>query len=389
MRSAASATWFRRRSTCAIHAATQQTKAAANTNAVNRVMQALAESSSVDEAARTALETVKTLSAGLTDRIGRLTPKGKRAEICRRRRFGERRVSPRHRYVKFREGEGLSGRAWKQRDLFFTPDIGQMTDCCRAPCRTTNGCEVGRLLPIIVDGKVDGNDGLLRLETLSPRPTDWKPCVTSGDLSRGAVERIHGRGTRTPACRRVATNHGAGGSNALSLASSSEELSAVSTQMTQNSNETSSQANVVSAAAEEVEQERANGRHGRGRDGHQHPRDRQELVASRQGRSTSGQVGRCHQLDHQQARRKQCRDRQGDQGDHVDRRTNQPPGLECDDRSRSSRRGAQRFRGRRQRSQRTCQGNGEGHRRYRLQDRNDPGRCQKRRRSDFKEIAAR
>jgi len=41
--------------------------------------------------------------------------------------------------ARFREGEGLSGRAWRQRDLFFTEDVGQMTDCCRAPAAQRAG----------------------------------------------------------------------------------------------------------------------------------------------------------------------------------------------------------------------------------------------------------
>ena len=37
------------------------------------------------------------------------------------------------RTARFREGEGLNGRAWRLRDLFHVADIGELHDCCRAP----------------------------------------------------------------------------------------------------------------------------------------------------------------------------------------------------------------------------------------------------------------
>jgi hypothetical protein len=33
----------------------------------------------------------------------------------------------------FAEGVGLSGRAWRNRDLVFVPDLAEVTDCVRAP----------------------------------------------------------------------------------------------------------------------------------------------------------------------------------------------------------------------------------------------------------------
>ena len=33
----------------------------------------------------------------------------------------------------FKEGVGLSGRAWRARDLVFVEDLAQVTDCVRAP----------------------------------------------------------------------------------------------------------------------------------------------------------------------------------------------------------------------------------------------------------------
>ncbi len=56
----------------------------------------------------------------------------------------------------FREGVGLSGRAWRARDLVFVPDLGEVTDCVRAPAAQRAGVQAGVCLPIQVDGRVVG-----------------------------------------------------------------------------------------------------------------------------------------------------------------------------------------------------------------------------------------
>ena len=68
----------------------------------------------------------------------------------------------------FAEGVGLSGRAWKTRDLFFTQDIGEMTDCVRAPVAQRVGVKSGICFPIMVNGQVVGTMDFFATETLSP-----------------------------------------------------------------------------------------------------------------------------------------------------------------------------------------------------------------------------
>jgi putative methionine-R-sulfoxide reductase with GAF domain len=56
----------------------------------------------------------------------------------------------------FAEGVGLSGRTWRSRDLFFVKDIGEMTDCVRAPAAQRAGVRSGVCFPLIVGGRVVG-----------------------------------------------------------------------------------------------------------------------------------------------------------------------------------------------------------------------------------------
>ena len=56
----------------------------------------------------------------------------------------------------FAPGVGLSGRTWRNRDLFFVPDLGEMTDCVRAPVAQKAGVKSGVCIPIVVGGEIIG-----------------------------------------------------------------------------------------------------------------------------------------------------------------------------------------------------------------------------------------
>ncbi|RSM52771.1 chemotaxis protein [Actinoplanes sp. ATCC 53533] len=56
----------------------------------------------------------------------------------------------------FAEGVGLSGRAWRARDLVFVRDIGELTDCVRAPAAQRAGVRSGVCLPIVSHGRIVG-----------------------------------------------------------------------------------------------------------------------------------------------------------------------------------------------------------------------------------------
>ena len=56
----------------------------------------------------------------------------------------------------FAEGVGLSGRAWRARDLVFVRDIGELTDCVRAPAAQRAGVRSGVCFPILSHGRIIG-----------------------------------------------------------------------------------------------------------------------------------------------------------------------------------------------------------------------------------------
>ena len=74
------------------------------------------------------------------------------------------------RTARFREGEGLNGRAWRQRDLYLRPDLAELRDCCRAPLATRAGVHSGIALPVLRDGQVIGTMDFFAIEALEVSP---------------------------------------------------------------------------------------------------------------------------------------------------------------------------------------------------------------------------
>ncbi|WP_336026598.1 GAF domain-containing protein [Geodermatophilus sp. FMUSA9-8] len=66
----------------------------------------------------------------------------------------------------FAEGVGLAGRAWRARDLVFVEDLGEVTDCVRAPAARAAGVKSGVCLPVLQDGRVIGTMDFFATRTL-------------------------------------------------------------------------------------------------------------------------------------------------------------------------------------------------------------------------------
>ena len=66
----------------------------------------------------------------------------------------------------FTEGVGLSGRAWKQRDLVFVRDLAEVTDCVRAPAAQRAGVRSGVCFPITAGGRIIGTMDFFVTETI-------------------------------------------------------------------------------------------------------------------------------------------------------------------------------------------------------------------------------
>ncbi len=176
------------------HAGAQESLAESqqNTKAVLEVVEALGRATSEREVVSAALGAVKTAFGWAYGSYWTLDP----AENALRFSLESGTVTEEFRRItqeaRFREGEGLSGRAWKTRDLYFVQDLGEMRDCCRAPAAQRAGVKSGVCFPIVVGGQVQGTMDFFALETLSLSEQRLDVLRSVGKLVSSALDRQRG-----------------------------------------------------------------------------------------------------------------------------------------------------------------------------------------------------
>jgi len=179
-------------------------EARANTQAVTAVVNALAGASTVDAAARAALDAVRDCFGWVYGSYWRIDPasqalrfvieSGDAGEEFRRVTLG----------ASFREGVGLSGRAWKSRDLVFVQDLGEVKDCVRAPVAQKVGVRSGVCFPITDAGEVVGTMDFFATETLDLSEQRLDTLRSVGVLVSQALERVAQTERQTAAALDVA-----------------------------------------------------------------------------------------------------------------------------------------------------------------------------------------
>jgi GAF domain-containing protein len=91
----------------------------------------------------------------------------------------------------FGEGVGLSGRAWRSRDLVFVRNLAEITDCVRGPVALRAGVRSGFCFPLIEDGNVVGTMDFFTTEELQPSERRLSVLRAVGVLASGALARLH------------------------------------------------------------------------------------------------------------------------------------------------------------------------------------------------------
>lgn len=169
----------------------ESAEAAADTSAVNKVLSGLGAATDVDAAVQIALDTVRGEFGWAYGSYWTVDPADRLLKF--NRESGD--AGPEFRQVtlqaSFAEGTGLSGRAWAQRDLFFTRDIGEMTDCVRAPVAQRVGVKSGVCFPLVVDGEVIGTMDFFATETLEPSVQRLDALRNVGRLVSQTIARIN------------------------------------------------------------------------------------------------------------------------------------------------------------------------------------------------------
>jgi GAF domain-containing protein len=135
--------------------------------AVTTVVGRMARTTSLQEAARIALDTVRDAFGWAYGSYWRIREgddvlrfeleSGSAGEEFRRVTLG----------ASFAEGVGLSGRAWRSRDLVFVQNLADLTDCVRAPAAGRAGVRSGICFPILIGGRVVGTMDFFTTEVLT------------------------------------------------------------------------------------------------------------------------------------------------------------------------------------------------------------------------------
>jgi GAF domain-containing protein len=165
-------------------------KTAQDVSAVTAVLQQLTTATDADEALRIALDTVRT---GFGWAYGSFWRVDAAAGVLRfERESGD--AGPEFRAVTlaatFAPGVGLSGRTWHSRDLLFVPDLGEMTDCVRAPVAQRAGVRSGVCLPVVCGGEVIGTMDFFATWTMVLSPGREAALRNTAYLLGQALDRI-------------------------------------------------------------------------------------------------------------------------------------------------------------------------------------------------------
>lgn len=158
--------------------------------AVTRVLGALQGVTSTEEAARLALDAVREAFGLAYGSFWRVDPEARVLRfVVESGSAGDefRAVTER---ASFAEGVGLSGRAWRSRGLVFVPDLGEVTDCVRAPAAQRAGVRSGICFPILRGGAVVGTMDFFATETLTPSDGRLAVMRAVGLLVSQALDRL-------------------------------------------------------------------------------------------------------------------------------------------------------------------------------------------------------
>jgi methyl-accepting chemotaxis protein len=230
--------------TATIAAARAETEDA---RAIQHTMTALAGARTAEDAARAAIDAVRSGFVWAYGSYWKVDPASNtlRFEVESGDASEEfRRVT---RTASFAEGVGLSGRAWRARDLVFVGDLAEVTDCVRAPAAQRAGVRSGICFPLQVNGRVIGTMDFFTAETLEPSPERLSTLRLVGQLVSQTMERLIVQGREHE--RAIAVR-----GNSQALAAAAEELQVVSVQMGQNSTHTAHEVDQIAAASMQVSQ---------------------------------------------------------------------------------------------------------------------------------------
>ena len=144
----------------------QQAEAAVNAKALNQILERVSQATSGEEAVRIALETIKESFRWAYGGFWALDPEGMVLRFKQESGSFTEEFCRLNASTRVREGQGICGRAWKQRDLFWSANLAELPECGRAAEAQGAGAVSGVGFPLITDGEVTAAVEFFALETV-------------------------------------------------------------------------------------------------------------------------------------------------------------------------------------------------------------------------------
>ena len=171
-------------------AAEEQAEADRDLAAVNRVLRDIATASSRESAMTTALGTIREGFGWAYGSFWEISDQDQALHFATESGTAGQEFREVTLAASFKEGVGLSGRAWRARDLVFVRDLAEVTDCVRAPAAQRAGVKSGVCLPIIVGGRVVGTMDFFATTTLTLSSGREEALRNTAFLLAQALERF-------------------------------------------------------------------------------------------------------------------------------------------------------------------------------------------------------
>jgi len=170
--------------------AERQAEAAQDMDAVNQVLRQVSGAASKETAMSTALATIREGFGWAYGSYWAVDPEARVLRFVQESGSAGQEFRDVTLSASFAEGVGLSGRAWRARDLVFVEDLAQVTDCVRAPAAQRAGVKSGVCLPILVGGEVVGTMDFFATTTLTLAPGREDALRNTAFLLGQALERF-------------------------------------------------------------------------------------------------------------------------------------------------------------------------------------------------------
>ena len=165
-------------------------EARSDVRAVTTVLAALTAATTPDGVARAALDTVRQSFGWAYGSYWRVDPADGHLHFAVESGDAGQEFRQVTLAASFAEGVGLSGRAWRARDLVFVPDLGELTDCVRAPAAQRAGVRSGICFPVVTCGTVVGTMDFFTTDTLTPSGERLAALRAVGELVSQAFGRV-------------------------------------------------------------------------------------------------------------------------------------------------------------------------------------------------------